>query len=51
MNKRSLMIYVHLLYWTAWVDEKGNLNFREDIYNRDEPLKNALLERPPCSFR
>jgi murein L,D-transpeptidase YcbB/YkuD len=44
-------VYVHLLYWTAWIDEKGNLNFREDIYNRDDPLNAALLERPPRSFR
>ncbi len=44
-------VYVHLLYWTAWIDKKGNLNFREDIYNRDEPLNAALLERPPRSFR
>ncbi|MFD1217323.1 L,D-transpeptidase family protein [Microbulbifer celer] len=28
-------IPVHITYWTAWVDEKGQLNFRPDIYGRD----------------
>lgn len=24
---------VYLVYWTVWVDEKGRLHFRDDIYN------------------
>jgi murein L,D-transpeptidase YcbB/YkuD len=26
---------VFITYYTAWVDENGMLNFRDDIYNRD----------------
>lgn len=27
---------VYIVYWTSWVDEEGILNFRKDIYNKDE---------------
>ncbi|MEJ2084454.1 MAG: L,D-transpeptidase family protein [Acidobacteriota bacterium] len=35
---------VHLLYWTAWVDEQGKAQFRADLYNRDDKLSKALAE-------
>ena len=35
---------VYLLYWTAWVDSDGLLNFRDDIYKRDKPLVRALYQ-------
>jgi murein L,D-transpeptidase YcbB/YkuD len=38
---------VHLLYLTAWVDENNTVQFRNDIYGRDESLKRALAETAP----
>lgn len=40
---------VLLVYWSAWVDASGALNFRPDIYKRDEKWSKALDE--PFRFR
>lgn len=35
---------VFIAYFTAFIDREGNINFRKDIYNRDERLASMLLE-------
>jgi murein L,D-transpeptidase YcbB/YkuD len=40
-------IPIHLLYWTAWATKDGTIHFRNDIYDRDKPLAEALREEPP----
>jgi L,D-transpeptidase YcbB len=36
---------VYITYFTTWVDRQGQLNFREDIYNRDRELADLLMKR------
>jgi murein L,D-transpeptidase YcbB/YkuD len=37
---------VYFLYWTAFVDEEGRLQHRDDVYDRDARVATALV-RPP----
>jgi murein L,D-transpeptidase YcbB/YkuD len=35
---------VYILYWTAFVEADGSVQFREDVYGRDRRLAGALAE-------
>jgi murein L,D-transpeptidase YcbB/YkuD len=39
-------VNVHFLYLTAWVDGEGVLQFRNDVYERDKQLDEALRKKP-----
>ncbi len=36
---------VFIAYFTAWVDRKGKLNFRKDVYGRDSRLAEMIMEK------
>lgn len=36
---------VFIAYFTAFIDREGNINFRKDIYDRDERLADMLIEK------
>jgi murein L,D-transpeptidase YcbB/YkuD len=42
---------VYLVYLTAFVDNNGKLNFREDIYSRDQHLKEMLFSQNPAAIK
>lgn len=38
----SQKLPVHLVYWTAWLDDSGQEQYRNDIYHLDAELTNAV---------
>lgn len=36
---------VFIAYFTAWVDQHGKLNFRDDVYGYDKKMKNHLFKK------
>ena len=40
--KLKAKIPVHVTYLTAWVNKDGSVNYRRDVYGRDEILAKAL---------
>ncbi|MCC7526763.1 MAG: hypothetical protein IT250_18200 [Chitinophagaceae bacterium] len=39
--KDSVKVFIG--YFTAWIDSKGELNFRDDIYGHDERLSKKMF--------
>jgi murein L,D-transpeptidase YcbB/YkuD len=37
---------VHILYWTAFVNDEREMEFRRDLYGRDARLEAALKRKP-----
>lgn len=42
----SQPVPVYMVYWTAWVDPDGTLQFRDDIYGHDGQLAASLFSAP-----
>ncbi len=36
---------VHIVYWTTWVDDTGEVHFSKDVYGYDQTQKETLVKR------
>jgi len=41
---------VLLIYLTAWVDGKNRVQFRNDVYKKDDIVRGALEQKPGVIF-
>jgi len=41
---------VHVMYETAWVDDRGEIHFLDDVYGRDRRQADALAGRPSAQL-
>jgi murein L,D-transpeptidase YcbB/YkuD len=44
--KLKEVVPVVITYYTAWVDDSGRLNFRDDIYGHDKKLATKMFRSP-----
>lgn len=44
----SSAVPVHLLYWTATIDDGGNVRYHPDLYGRDAVVREALARPTPA---
>jgi murein L,D-transpeptidase YcbB/YkuD len=42
---------VFITYYTAWVDEEGRLNFRQDVYGHDKDISGRLFGNSAVSYK
>jgi murein L,D-transpeptidase YcbB/YkuD len=48
-TKRTLAVslkeqpVIHVLYWTAWTNDEGIIQFRKDLYERGFAVNKALI--------
>ena len=45
----KIPVDVVLIYLTAWTDGKDRIQFRKDVYQRDEIVLGALIQKPEAS--
>jgi murein L,D-transpeptidase YcbB/YkuD len=45
----SKSVPVFITYYTAWADENGNINFRDDIYGHDEKTSAKMFTAKPVT--